>query len=111
MRWSEEQYALYKQQSRSALELERDLQRDVMVTATQYGWLAYHTVNSKKSRSGFPDTVLVRGETCIFAELKMPGNALSPAQQAWLTALERVQHVETYLWLPDDRPLIAERLR
>ena len=110
MRWSEEQYAAHLKQQRDDLTLERDFQRQVMQAADAAHWLAYHPVTSKKSRRGFPDTVLVKGTTVLFAELKMPWGRLSPDQRVWMDALQQVQAVEAYVWTPEDYETISARL-
>lgn len=65
----------------------------------QTGWRYYHTFKSKFSAPGFPDYVLVNKgqERVVFAELKMPGNKPTPAQQSWLDDLSAAGQ-EVYLW-------------
>lgn len=111
---SEEEFRIFKQvrenAGKSTLELERDFQRQFTRAADMTHWLNYHTVNSKKSRRGFPDSVLVKGSTLLFAELKVPPNDLSPEQKVWIQALSRVERVEVHVWTPDDREEISKRL-
>lgn len=53
-----------------------------LVDAT--GWNgAYHTFDSRRSASGFPDLVLVR-ERVVYLELKREAGRLSPAQRQWI---------------------------
>lgn len=111
MSWSEEQYAAYLKGKRTNPELERDFQRQLKAAAARAGWLYYHVANSKRSEPGFPDTVLVKGSTVLFAELKMPWGVLSPAQRIWGDALSKVERVEYHVWVPDDFAEISERLR
>ena len=70
---------------------ETELQ-DVYVrpAAEAQGWLCYHTHDSRRSPSGFPDLVLVRPPRLIFAELKSQRGRVRPDQQAWIVALEAV---------------------
>ena len=56
---------------------EKAFQSDVMRVAKMLGWLCYHTFDSRRSASGFPDLVLVR-ERVLFRELKVGKNKLSP---------------------------------
>ena len=39
---------------------EKKFQAAVLQIANMYGWLAYHTHDSRRSAPGFPDLVLVR---------------------------------------------------
>ena len=61
---------------------EKAFQSDVMRVAKMLGWLPYHTFDSRRSASGFPDLVLVR-ERVLFRELKVGKNKLSQAQELW----------------------------
>lgn len=81
---------------------EKDLQETIRQAALLHHWKYYHTHDSRNSPEGFPDTVLVRDERLLFAELKRAGNEPTAAQQQWLEALRSVKHVETYLWYPKD---------
>lgn len=67
--------------------LEKELQAQVFELANLCGWRrAYHTHDSRRSASGFPDIVLVR-ERIVFLELKREKTKCSPAQRGWLRAL------------------------
>ena len=68
---------------------EKAFQAEVLKRANQFGWLAYHTFDSRRSQEGFPDLVLVRGAVCIFLELKSDSKSAkeSPEQKAWIKAL------------------------
>ncbi|RPH31549.1 MAG: VRR-NUC domain-containing protein, partial [Chloroflexi bacterium] len=72
---------------------ERELQEQVVALADLYGWLRYHTFDSRRSSPGFPDLVAVhplRPEWGIIAlELKAKRGRVTPAQQAWIMALRR----------------------
>jgi hypothetical protein len=61
---------------------EKAFQSDVMQVAKMLGWLCYHTYDSRRSASGFPDLVLVR-ERVLFRELKVGKNKLSQSQELW----------------------------
>ena len=61
---------------------EKAFQSDVMRVAKMLGWLCYHTFDSRRSASGFPDLVLVR-ERVLFRELKVGKNKLSQSQELW----------------------------
>ncbi len=80
--------------------------------ADPFGWLLYHTFNSRRSEAGFPDLVLVRDGRILFIELKKDDKAKpSPAQILWLAALKECPGVEVYLWRPSDLDLIVETLK
>jgi hypothetical protein len=101
---------------------EEELLQNVLELARLLGWRCYHTRDSRKSASGFPDVVMVRPPRLIFAELKrLPEtNAAGrprPEQRAWLddimdvaeaieaislTARGRAPGIEVYVWRPAD---------
>ena len=104
--------SLLRQQRRSPSgSRERDLQEMIRQACTLQGWLYYHTHDSRHSPSGFIDTVAVRGQRLLCAELKRPGQQPTPEQAQWFEAFQQVQEVETYLWYPDDLDTILEVLR
>jgi hypothetical protein len=67
--------------------------------ALKYGW--YHTFDSRRSESGFPDLVLVGHGRVIFAELKTERGRLSDAQVRWGQSL-LATGARFYLWQPRD---------
>jgi hypothetical protein len=87
---------------------EKEWQAQVCKLAYYYGYLAYHTHDSRKSASGFPDLCLV-GKRVIFAELKSETGKVSPNQQMWLDAL-RAAGAEAYLWRPSQLAEVAQIL-
>lgn len=106
---------------------EAAFQQQVLNLATYYGWRSYHTHDSRRSKAGFPDLVLVRGPELIFAELKTDKGRVRPEQQEWITALQEVSEhadcarfiasdaggqvrVDVYLWRPRDFDELHERL-
>jgi hypothetical protein len=90
---------------------ERELQELVRQACQLNGWIYYHTHRSQHSPEGFMDTVAIRGERLVVAELKRVGNVPTTAQEAWLAAFAGVRTVETYVWTPDDMAGILEVLR
>ena len=80
---------------------EKDFQAIVIHAAVALGWRYYHTHRSDRSPAGFPDLVLVRGGTVIFAELKRKTGRVSAAQQEWLDDLSRTPNL-TFVWRPGD---------
>jgi len=80
-------------------------------------WRIYHTFDSRRSASGFPDLVMVRNGRLVIAELKRDAmteraraRQLTDDQRAWLTALSNVDNVEVYLWRPVDWPTVKDTL-
>jgi hypothetical protein len=78
---------------------ERDWQQAVVDCARWNSWLCYHTHDSRRSTAGFPDLCLVRGAELLFVELKSEKGRISPAQRAWLDALEAAG-AEVWVWRP-----------
>lgn len=80
---------------------EESFMRTVIELAKLRGWLVYHTHNSTHSESGFPDLVMVRGDSIIYAELKTQKGVVSVEQATWMERLSWAgAHV--YLWRPSD---------
>lgn len=116
MRWSEADYAAHLAKHGQVLTdhpqpSEKAFLGAVVRLAQEHGWLAYHPFDSRRSLPGYPDLTLVRGEQCIWSELKVPGGVLTLKQWRWMQALGAVTRTEAHVWTPDDLPLIAERLR
>jgi hypothetical protein len=96
---------------------EREFLQQVRELARLFGWLCYHTHDSRHSEPGFPDLVLVK-TSCgdqpgciIFAELKSAAGRLTLAQRMWVQALEQCPGVEVHVWRPGDWDTIVERLQ
>lgn len=90
-------------------ELEDPFRQKVEQLAKFYGWLVYHTHDSRRSVPGFPDLVLVCGPRLIFAELKTQKGRITPDQQRWLDALTAAS-VEVYVWRPADNDDVVATL-
>lgn len=114
---------------------EAPFQQQVTNLASFYGWLAYHTYDSRRSAPGFPDLVLVRGAELLFIELKTDSGRVRAEQRDWIAALAVVQRaaealtdaadelvasgacaepglfaIEVHLWRPVDFDTLHERL-
>lgn len=59
--------------------------------------------------AGFPDLVLVRGNTLIFAELKAERGRLAPKQEEWLESL-RSAKIGAFCWVFCWRPSQIEEI-
>ena len=88
----------------SRLITEAELQNTIIQAARAYGWLVYHTHDSRRSSPGFPDLVLVHParRRLIFAELKVGRYKISADQKQWLDALLQVENAEVHLWRETD---------
>lgn len=92
-------------------ETEASFMRSVCELAALSGWRVYHGYLSIRSAPGWPDLVLVKpGQPVIYVELKLAGKRPTPAQAAWLEALQTATGTEVHCWRPADWPAIAERL-
>jgi hypothetical protein len=94
-------------------ESEKEFQARVIGEAKRNGWdLIHHHYDSRKSSPGWLDLALGRTADGRFlvAELKIPPNTPTPAQQAWLSLL-RAAGVEVHLWRPEDWPSIVKVLK
>ena len=123
MRWSEEEYNCYMQQRginrvHSQPVTEKAFMGAIITTARREGFLAFHTYRSTKSAEGFPDLILAPGPAIVQAghpmyaiECKTDDGQVTPAQQAWLTALAGCTGVVAEIWRPAQLQEIVERLR
>ncbi|MCR6706570.1 MAG: VRR-NUC domain-containing protein [Cellulomonas sp.] len=82
---------------------ESALQAQILTAARTTGWLAYHTHDSRRSRPGFPDLVLVhdRRGLVLFRELKTERGRVRPEQREWLSALAAAG-ADAGVWRPSD---------
>lgn len=69
----------------------------------------HHEVDSRKSKSGFPDLVISGPGGVLFAELKKHDGRVSTDQRAWANSLA-AGGAEVHIWRPDDWPAIYTRL-
>jgi hypothetical protein len=80
---------------------ERDFQRKVGSYATGIGVLHYHTHDSRRSESGFPDSTFV-GRRLMMRELKMTTKSrVRPDQKVWLQRLSDAG-IDAGIWYADD---------
>lgn len=102
--------------------LEKDFLRQVINYAKLRGWKIAHfgasvrivgkerTFVGDKDASGFPDLVLVRGDSIMFVELKAEKGRISQNQVDWLAALDGAG-ADTWLWRPSDWDIIESILK
>jgi hypothetical protein len=92
-------------------QLEKAFMGQVLELADLHGWLSYHSYDSRRSTPGFPDLVMVRNKTLIFAELKTAKGKPSKEQTKWLEALSQVETVSSHIWKPSNWQEIEGVLR
>lgn len=68
-------------------------------------------IHLPRNDPGFPDRVLIRGDTLWFVELKTDRSRPTEAQLDWLEALMAVKKIRVGLWRPRDVENIVEWLR
>lgn len=78
-------------------ELENCIRR-ILKDLPQILW--YHTHDSRRSPSGFPDLVCVGPRGVLYRELKRQNGKLTKAQEAWLAALTAAGQ-DAGVWRPD----------
>jgi len=88
---------------------ETQYQQRITDTCDLLGVTWHHETDSRRSKAGFPDLVLV-GNRVIFAELKTQRGKMSPQQRFWASALTNAEGVEYHLWRPSDWPEVYQRL-
>lgn len=80
--------------------------------ATRFGWIFYHTVDSRRCHEGYPDVEMVHRKVNvkIIAELKSEKGQPTHDQWLWLMRLQACGE-HAFLWRPADMPDIEEALR
>lgn len=81
--------------------LEAVLQARVEALCKQFGVRHYHTYNSRRSPSGWPDSAMVGPCGFMVRELKRQREKPTPTQQAWLDDLQRAG-INAGVWRPAD---------
>lgn len=77
---------------------ERRFQGRVIKLARALGWRCHHETDSRFSRPGFPDLILIKDGRMVVAELKVEGGKLEDEQAEWLAAFSAVPGVQTHVW-------------
>jgi hypothetical protein len=89
---------------------EKEFQTQITQLADLTGWKWHHETDSRKSKSGFPDLVLVgRGRT-LFRELKTDYGVVRPEQQEWIDVLVN-NGTDAKVWRPSDWDEIEATLK
>ena len=79
---------------------ERELENSVRRYLVDLSLRWYHTFDSRRSPSGFPDLVIV-GRGVIYRELKTAKGKLTAAQSQWLDTLTAAGQ-DACVWRPSD---------
>jgi hypothetical protein len=89
---------------------EKSFQASIVQLAGLLGWRVYFTYDSRRSPSGFPDLVLLKGDRALFRELKVAGGRLAPDQVTWGDALTAAG-LDYAVWRPSEWDAIGAQLR
>ena len=89
---------------------EKDFQETVVQAAEMFGWWHYHVADSRRSRPGFPDLVLIKPPKVIFLEVKREKGRLTVAQADVLAMLEDCSEVQAAVVRPTDWGQVVEWL-
>jgi hypothetical protein len=95
---------------------EAEFTAQVLALAALRGWRCFHarpartavgwrTAVQGNGAGGFPDLILIRGDSMLVVELKVKRGKATPDQLAWLDAF-RAAGIFAAIWRPSDWPLI-----
>jgi hypothetical protein len=70
----------------------------------------HHETDSRRSKKGFPDLVIVGTNGVIFVELKSQRGRIKAEQQEWVDDINTAGG-EAHIWRPLDWPIAEARLR
>lgn len=79
---------------------EKQFMGQVVQLAKLFGWLVYHTHDSRRSIAGFPDLILLRGGRMLVIELKVGKNRATAEQVAWLREFSKTGAFVA-VWTPE----------
>ena len=115
MRWTDEQYQAYVRRGQPPDITEKALQSAVvrLLRQHQYDYI-YHTYDSRRSPSGFPDLIACHrepGHPLIAIEAKTATGQVTLAQWHWLTALGHSSGIHAQVVRPADLEDLVALLR
>lgn len=111
---TEEQYLAYVQRGQPPALPEKALQAAVVRLLKQHQYLVYHTWDSRRSPSGFPDLLACHeqpGHMALALELKTASGHVTLPQQAWLGSLAQCTGIYAAVVRPADLAALVARLR
>jgi len=114
--WGDEMYARFLEGRRRAQDApssqsEEQLLQSVRALLTRYGFLHYHTRDSRRSDAGFPDVVATDGRRLVAIECKSATGKLTVAQTRWLALLEHTGTVTCLVIRPGTIGVLETWLR
>ena len=84
---------------------EEQFMASIIALAKRNGWRHYHPRDSRKSVSGWPDLVMVRGERILYVECKTDSGRTTADQEDWIELLRGAGQT-VYVWRPADWKVI-----
>ncbi len=83
-------------------ESEAKFQAAFMKQARDWGWLCYHTYDSRRSEEGFPDIIMLRRDRQLAIEAKRSRKEKpTPKQRKWLRGFQAIPGCEVHVWSPE----------
>jgi VRR-NUC domain len=79
---------------------ERELENSIRAILTDLSLRWYHTFDSRRSPSGYPDLTIVGRRGVMWRELKTQRGRVTPEQQVWLDTLAAAGS-DAAVWRPD----------
>lgn len=90
---------------------EKDFQASIVEVAQLYGYLVYHTYDSKRCTPGYPDlTIIHPSGDALFWEVKTEKGRVRTEQKQWIAALV-ASGLEASIVRPSDMDAIIARLQ
>lgn len=86
---------------------EAQMQKGIIATAKQLGFMVYHTTYAIGSERGYPDLHIVGHGLSWFLELKGPNPKVYPEQEAWIAALQANGHDARFVYPADYDEVLA----
>lgn len=88
---------------------EKAFQAEIVELARLRGWVEFHQFDSRRSREGWPDLVLIRPPRVLFWEVKSEHGRATEDQLATLAALQDCG-LEARIVKPSDWASVQEQL-
>ena len=89
---------------------EAQLQDAVITAAELWGWRWHHETDSRRTRPGWPDLLLVRDGLCLVLEMKSATGRVTEEQAEWIEALGAVDGITAAVIRPNSLDAVARVL-
>lgn len=90
---------------------EKQWLQQVSTLARSRGYLVYHTHNSQKSASGWPDLALAKADSPLYlVELKTNHGAFRGHQRLWIDTLRQTTGLVVEVWRPEQWDQVVQVL-